>query len=55
MENLVKMIATDSNASEISDKIKEILYTKASENIESLKPYVAAAMFGDDSILPDEE
>ena len=48
MEDVVSMIISDENASEISDKIKEILYTKAAENIEDVKPYIASSLFGDD-------
>lgn len=45
MEEIVNMIVADESAADISDKIKEILYTKAAENIEELKPYVAASVF----------
>lgn len=47
MTNVVDMIINDENASDISDKIKELLYTKAAENIETLKPHVASSLFGD--------
>jgi hypothetical protein len=47
MEELIDMIVTDENASDISDKIKEILYAKSAENLESLKPYVATSIFDD--------
>jgi hypothetical protein len=49
MEDLVNMIISDANASDISDKIKEVLYAKAAENLDELKPHVASSMFGDDS------
>ena len=40
------MLATDQSASEISDKIKEILYTKSAEKIDAAKPNAAAGLFG---------
>jgi len=39
------MIATDESPSQISDKIKELLFTKASEKIDGLRPEVANSMF----------
>lgn len=47
-ENIVNLIATDSPAAEISDSIKNALFSKAAERIEALRPVVAASMFGDD-------
>ena len=48
MEDLVDLIATeDPSASDVSDKIKEILYTKSAERIEALRPEVAANMFSE--------
>lgn len=51
MEELVDMIVGDSAPSEISDKIKEVLFSKTSERIDSVRPDVAASMFN----LEDEE
>ena len=39
------MIATDESPSQISDKIKELLFTKASEKIDGVRPTVANSMF----------
>lgn len=47
MEEIIDLIATDGPASEISDKIKEVLFAKAGERVISARPYVAASMFGD--------
>ena len=52
MEELIDLIATDSAPAEISDKIKDLLFAKASERIEGAKPYVASSLFGGES---DEE
>ena len=45
MEDIVDLIATDSSASDISGKIKDVLFAKASERIEGLRPEVAVTMF----------
>ena len=59
MDNdLLDMIASgeDGSATEIHDKIKEILYSKAAENIDLVKPAVTADMFGGPNpYLNDEE
>ena len=55
MEDIVDLIATDSSASDISDKLKEILYAKAAERIDIARPYVANAMFGQEFEYPTED
>jgi hypothetical protein len=47
MEDLIDLIATDAAASDIRDKIHNILYSKAAERIELAKPIVASTMFGE--------
>ena len=42
------MIMTDESPSSVSDKIKEILFAKSAEKIDTLRPVVAASLFGDD-------
>jgi len=49
MEELLDMIATDQSPNDISDQIKNILFTKASEKVEDLKPGIAASLFNDPS------
>ena len=48
MDNdLIDMIASDDgSASDVHDKIKDLLYAKSAENIETIKPAVTASMFG---------
>jgi hypothetical protein len=46
MEDLMDMIASDESPSQISDKIKDILFTKAAQNIDEFRPVVADSMFG---------
>ena len=55
MEDVVDLIATDASASDISDKMKEILYAKAAERIDIARPYVANAMFGQEFEYPEVE
>ena len=55
MEDIVDLIATDSSASDVSDKLKEILYAKAAERIDIARPYVANAMFGQEFEPPTED
>lgn len=39
------ILMTDNSAERASDKIKEILYSKSAEKINSLRPVVAQSMF----------
>ncbi len=58
MEELVDLIATDTSASDVADKIKDILYAKAAERIDIARPLVASSMFGEqpqDEDLSQEE
>jgi hypothetical protein len=48
MDELLDMIATDESPSQVSDKIKELLYAKASEKIDEFKPTVAMSLFGEE-------
>ena len=41
------MIAADDSASQVSDKIKDLLYAKSSERVDGYKPNVANSLFGD--------
>jgi hypothetical protein len=47
MDDIINLIATDSSASEVTDKIKEVLYAKAAERIDLTRPIVAQSMFGE--------
>ena len=53
MDELLDMIAMDKSAADISDSIKDTLYAKAAERIQSQRPEVAAAMF--DPSIEDTE
>ena len=42
------MMAADASASDVSDKIKEILYAKTAEKVDAARPLVGAELFGDE-------
>lgn len=46
MDELMDMIVTDESPSQISDKIKDLLFSKAAEKIDTFKPEVSASLFG---------
>jgi hypothetical protein len=45
MDELMDMIITDESPSQISDKIKDILFAKTAEKIDALRPSVASSLF----------
>ena len=45
MPDIIDLIAQDSKASDISQEIKDTLYTKAAEKIETLRKGVSDSMF----------
>jgi len=57
MDDLMDMIVADESPAGISDKIKEVLYTKAAGKVENQRPQVAASMFddGDTEVEVDSE
>jgi len=55
MENIIDMIAKDSDAAKISDELKDLLYQKAAKKVEDIRPSVGNAMFDDESEIETEE
>jgi hypothetical protein len=59
MEELMDLMVTGESGSEVSDKIKELLYAKAAERVENLKPNASAGLFdneeGEDTIDTETE
>ena len=59
MDELMDAMATDESPSQISDKIKEILFNKSAERIDAFKTDVANGVFGDvdlgDEDVEDDE
>lgn len=50
MEELLDMIVSDESPSQISNKIKDMLFSKSSERINAFRPVVSSAMFDDESV-----
>lgn len=48
MDDLMDMILSDESPSEISSKIKDILFSKSAEKIDNFRPTVSSSMFGED-------
>ena len=49
------MMVSDESPSQISDKIKDILYGKAAERIDAFRPMVANGVFGEDDIEVEDD
>jgi hypothetical protein len=45
MDELLDMIIGDESPSSISDKIKDIIYSKSASRIENIRPSVSNSMF----------
>lgn len=54
MDDLIDLIAADESPSQVSDKIKELLFAKSSEKIDQIRPSVSNQMFADPEELEDE-
>jgi len=57
-DELMDMIINDESPSQISDKMKEILFAKSAEKVETARPVVANSLFGDQEVedeIDDEE
>lgn len=49
------LLVKDESSSQISDKIKDILFSKSAERIETIRPTVAASIFDDASTVNYED
>jgi len=49
------MIVTDESPSQISDKIKDLLFSKAAERVDQYKPSVSNSLFGENDSEYEEE
>ena len=53
MEELIDLLVKDESPSQISDAIKDVLFAKSAERIETSRPDIAASLFGDsESVFP---
>lgn len=59
MDDLLDMIISDESPSQLSDKIKDILFAKSAERVDGYRSDVATSMFDiateDDEIDNDDE
>ena len=49
------MMISDESPSQISDRIKDILFGKAAERVDAIRPTVANGLFGDNEIEVEDE
>ena len=57
-DELMDMIINDESPSQISDKMKDLLFAKSAEKVETARPVVANSLFGDQEAedeIDDEE
>ena len=55
MEELLDLMVTDESPSQVSDKIKDLLFAKSAERIEASRPFAETnSLFGDDSEVENE-
>ena len=57
-DELMDMIINDESPSQISDKMKELLFAKSAEKVEIARPVVANSLFGDQEVddeIDDDE
>ncbi len=53
MDELLDMVVTDESPSQISDKIKDILYAKSAERVDAYKTVAAKSAFGIEGDEPE--
>ena len=47
MDELMDLLVKDESPSQISDKIKDMLFARTAERIDAIRPNVAASLFDD--------
>ena len=55
MEELMDLLVSDESPAQVSDKIKDILYSKSAEKIKDVRPDVASSLFDDGEVEDSEE
>ena len=53
MDDLMDAIVANDSPSKVSDAIKDILYAKTADKVDSLKPEIASSLFGNN--VPEVE
>ena len=54
MEELMDLMVNDESPSQISDKIKDLLYSKSADKITGIRPEVASTLFDNQEENDDE-
>ena len=49
------LIGADESAAQVTDKIKDLLYTKSGEKVDAFRPHVANSLFGDQEVETEDE
>ena len=55
MDDLIDMIAAGDSQSQVSDRIKDLLFAKSAERIDAVRPYAAANLFGEEDLESYED
>ena len=55
MDELMDLIATDESPSQISDKIKDMIYAKAAVKVDEFKPKVASSVFDASGVFNQQD
>ena len=55
MEELMDLLVKDESPSQVSDKIKDMLFAKTAEKIDTIRPNVAASLFDEPSLEIEDE
>tara|TARA_R100000008_G_scaffold71286_1_gene49063 strand:- start:7 stop:258 length:252 start_codon:yes stop_codon:yes gene_type:complete len=53
MDELMDMMVDDASASQISDKLKDLLYAKSAERVDAHRTVAANSLFGDNEAEED--
>ncbi len=54
MDDIIDAIATDESPSEIAQGLKDLIYQKAAERVEGLRPGASASIFDTETEYEDE-
>ena len=55
MDDLMDALVSNESPSQISDAIKDMLYAKTAEKVDSFRPNVASSLFGEDDLETNDE
>ena len=54
MDELMDLLVADESPSQISDKVKDMLYSKSAEKIQNIRPEVASQLFDNEDEVDTE-